>query len=349
MAKKNDPTAPSGILVVDKPAGMTSHDVVARIRRLARTRKVGHAGTLDPMATGVLIIGLGKATRLLTWIAGNDKAYNATVRFGATTTTEDFEGTLTSTLGCASLAAVQVEAAMVPLRGDIMQVPSSVSAIKIDGKRAHALVREGVEVEIPARPVTIHELTLLGEPTPGRLVVEEQGSEAPNTEAPAEEARNEASVDIPVMDMPIHAEVSSGTYIRALGRDLGEALGCGAHLTALRRTRVGAFPVAQAHPLAELERIAAEHAETGSEDRPPLPITDLNTAVLAMFPHIQLDERETELFSHGQAPRRPRAEVEALREQAGEDPIGVLAADGQSVMGLVRVQGTKIVTVLVFA
>lgn len=349
MAKRNDPTAPSGILVVDKPAGMTSHDVVARIRRLARTRKVGHAGTLDPMATGVLIIGLGKATRLLTWITGNDKAYDATVRFGATTTTEDFEGTLTSTPGCTSLTAAQVEAAMAPLRGDLMQVPSSVSAIKIDGKRAHALVREGVEVEIPARPVTIHKLTLVGKPTPGRLVREGQASDTP-TQAGSPDALEDGSVEgLPVVDVPIHAEVSSGTYIRALGRDLGEALGCGAHLTALRRTRVGAFPVTEAHPLAELERIAAKHADTGSEDRPPLPITDLNTAVLAMFPHIQLDERETQLFSHGQAPMRPSEEVETLREHAGEGPIGVLASDGRTVMGLVRVQGTKIVTVLVFA
>lgn len=350
MAKKNDPTAPSGILVVDKPAGMTSHDVVARIRRLARTRKVGHAGTLDPMATGVLIIGLGKATRLLRWITGHSKAYDATVRFGATTTTEDFEGQFTAALGCDSLTTAQIEAAMAPLRGDIMQVPSSVSAIKIDGKRAHALVREGVDVQIPPRPVTIHELTLTSEPRPGGLVVP-QSEEVGSAEAPVASPGAQVSV----IDADIHAEVSSGTYIRALGRDLGESLGCGAHLTALRRTRVGAFTLADSHPLAELEHIAAEHEETAPRDedgktpRPALPITSLNDAVLAMFPRLDLTDRETELFSHGQAPSRSGEEVATLAQTAGEEPIAAVAADGQTVMGLLRVQGTKLVTVLVFA
>lgn len=357
MAKKNDPTAPSGILVVDKPAGMTSHDVVARIRRLARTRKVGHAGTLDPMATGVLIIGLGKATRLLTWITGHSKAYDATVRFGVRTATEDFEGEITAATGCDMLTTGQIEAAMAPLRGDIMQVPSAVSAIKIDGKRAHALVREGADVQIPARPVTIYELTLSGEPASTRCVIPLPAFEQKTDNAHVETAVIPPSLrmEVPVVDAQIHAEVSSGTYIRALGRDLGDALGCGAHLTALRRTRVGAFTLADAHPLAELERIAAEYEETiprdeeGRTSRPNLPITPLNDAVLAMFPRLDLDDRETKLFSHGQAPSRPREEVAHLAQTAGEEPIAAVSADGQTVMGLLRVQGTKLVTVLVFA
>lgn len=344
MARKNDPTAPSGILIVDKPAGMTSHDVVSKIRRLARTRKVGHAGTLDPMATGVLVIGLGKATRLLTWITGNDKAYDATVRFGATTTTEDFEGDLTSAKGCTSLTEDALENAMRPLRGDIMQVPSSVSAIKIDGKRAHALVREGIEVEIPARPVTILALERSGDIRHASLPIDE--ATAASLEAPA---------DLAVCDVDVHAEVSSGTYIRALARDMGESLGSGAHLTTLRRTRVGAFPLSVAHPLAHLEELVARHEETAPRDeegrtpRPELPITSVDDAVATMFTTITLDEKETKLFSNGQAPRRSSEEVTRLKEQAGEDPIGVIGFDGHTAMGLIRVQGNKLVTVLVFA
>lgn len=343
MARKNDPTAPSGILIIDKPTGMTSHDVVAKIRRLARTRKVGHAGTLDPMATGVLVIGLGKATRLLTWITGNDKAYDATVRFGATTTTEDFEGTLTSAKGCVNLTEDSLEEAMIPLRGDILQVPSSVSAIKIDGKRAHALVRAGIEVDIPARPVTV-------------LALERTSAIRSTTQHLDEDtaATLGVSSSLAVCDVDVHAEVSSGTYIRALARDMGEALGVGAHLRALRRTRVGAFSLSAARPLADLEELVADHEEIAPRDaqgrtpRPELPIMCIDNAVSTMFHTITLDEKETTHFSHGQAPHRSAQEIAELKSTVGSDPIGVLAADGMSAMGLIRVQDNKLVTVLVF-
>ena len=154
MAKRPDHSVP-GILIVDKPSGMTSHDVVSRVRRLAHTRKVGHGGTLDPMATGVLVVGVGKATRLLTFITGHSKTYEATIRFGLTTSTDDAEGALVQALGCASLSLDELEKAMEGLRGEIDQVPSSVSAKKIDGKRAYELVREGVEVELKANRVTV--------------------------------------------------------------------------------------------------------------------------------------------------------------------------------------------------
>ena len=347
MVRKNDPTAPSGILIIDKPAGMTSHDVVAKIRKIARTRKVGHAGTLDPMATGVLVLGLGKATRLLTWLTGNDKSYDATVRFGLTTTTEDHEGVLTSSHGCEKLTEEDVEKAMSPLRGDIMQVPSSVSAIKIDGKRAHALVREGQDVTIPPRPVHIATLERCSD-------IRQQALDVANKYATTTEHDQLSGPIVSVCDVDIHAVVSSGTYVRALARDMGNTLGCGAHLTALRRTRVGAFPLETAQNLEDLEKLAEEHHhntadENGQSPRPKLPIITLDDAVATMFETVTLDEKETRLFSNGQAPRRDEATIRELQRRAGENPIGVIAADGHTAMGLMRVQGKKLVTVLVFA
>jgi tRNA pseudouridine55 synthase len=210
-------TAESGLVVVDKPAGMTSHDVVARVRRAAGTRKVGHAGTLDPMATGVLVLGLNRATRLLGHLTLTEKSYDATVRLGAATTTDDAEG---ETIASASAADVTEEAVREALRsfeGDILQVPSSVSAIKVDGQRAYQRVRSGEVVELPARPVTVHAI--------------EAGS-----------FRREGEC----LDLDLRVSCSSGTYIRAIARDLGAALGVGGHLTALRRTAVGAFTLAEA-------------------------------------------------------------------------------------------------------
>lgn len=344
MVRKNDPTAPSGIIIIDKPAGMTSHDAVSKIRRLARTRKVGHAGTLDPMATGVLVMGLGKATRLLTWITGNDKAYNATVRFGATTTTDDYEGRLTSAHGCDTLTEEELENAMSSLRGDIMQVPSSVSAIKIDGKRAHALVREGKDVTIPARPVHINTLEKRSDIRQRTLDLADSTTVEPDQQAGQKL----------VCDVDIHAVVSSGTYIRALARDMGNTLGCGAHLTSLRRTRVGAFSLEHAQTLDELEKLAKEHHhntadENGESSRPQLPIISLDDAVATMFHTVTLDEKETILFSNGQAPKRDETYIRKLHATSGNDPIGVISADGHTAMGLVRIEGNKLVTVLVFA
>jgi tRNA pseudouridine55 synthase len=216
-----------GLVVVDKPPGMTSHDVVARVRRLAGTRKVGHAGTLDPMATGVLVLGVDRATRLLGHLLLTEKAYDATLRLGVTTTTDDAEGEVLSTADPQLLSEVterRVREVLAGFVGDIEQVPTSVSAIKVDGKRAYARVREGEQVELKARPVTIHDLTV-------------------------------EAVELP--DVRISVRCSSGTYIRAIARDTGAALGVGGHLTALRRTAVGGFELDTARTLDQLgERFA---------------------------------------------------------------------------------------------
>jgi len=219
----------SGLAILDKPAGWTSHQVVARVRRLAGTRKVGHAGTLDPMATGVLIVGVGKATRLLGYLASSDKAYEATIRLGMTTITDDAEGEVTSTAEALGVTDDQIEAALAGLRGERMQVPSAVSAIKIDGVRSYAKVRSGQQVALVARPVMIRRLEVIG-----RVDLEVDG--------------------IAFVDLDVVVECSSGTYVRALARDLGITLGSGGHLTALRRTGVGAFTLEQAQTLKEAER-----------------------------------------------------------------------------------------------
>ena len=217
----------SGILVVDKPSGWTSHQVVGRCRRLLGTRKVGHAGTLDPMATGVLIVGVGRGTRLLGHLALTTKTYAATIRLGQATNTDDADGEVTAAVGASGLTDAAIEAAVVPLRGAIEQVPSTVSAIKIDGQRAYALAREGEHVQLNARPVTVSRFEVLAR-------------------------RDLALGDVPVTDLDVVVDCSSGTYIRALARDLGAALGVGGHLTALRRTRVGGFDLVGALSPSEL-------------------------------------------------------------------------------------------------
>jgi tRNA pseudouridine55 synthase len=225
-AKPSNPQ--SGILLIDKPQGITSHDAVARTRKAAGTRKVGHAGTLDPMATGLLVLGINSSTRLLTFVVGLDKEYFATVRLGASSNTDDADGELSAVADTAAVTAGQIEAALAPQRGPISQVPSSVSAIRIDGKRAYTLVREGETVEIPARDVTISALEVL----------------------------DSRRVD-GFLDLDIRVECSSGTYIRAIARDLGDALGVGGHLTALRRTRIGPFAVTDASALDTLDVASA--------------------------------------------------------------------------------------------
>ena len=212
-----------GLLIVDKPAGWTSHDVVARARRICGTRKVGHAGTLDPMATGVLVLGVNRATRLLTFLVGCDKTYTATIRLGEASVTDDAEGELTITTDASALTREAIGAGVLSLTGPIQQVPSSVSAIKVKGERAYHRVRQGEDVQLSARPVTVHRLDVLDVRPLGAVV-----------------------------DVDIEVEVSSGTYVRALARDLGAALGVGGHLTALRRTRVGRFDIVDAHDLVSL-------------------------------------------------------------------------------------------------
>lgn len=223
----NDPLATAGIVVVNKPAGLTSHDVVARLRRFFGTRKVGHAGTLDPMATGVLVAGIERGTKLLAHLVADDKVYETTIRLGQSTTTDDAEGNVVDTHDVAEVTEEAIRAAVSNLTGEIMQVPSKVSAIKIDGRRAHELVRAGEDVDIPARPVTIHAFEL------------------------GEIRRHDGVIDV---DARVHC--STGTYIRSLGRDLGAALGVGGHLIALRRHRVGSFTLDDARTLEELEKNA---------------------------------------------------------------------------------------------
>ena len=234
-----------GLVIVDKAGGMTSHDVVARVRRLAGTRKVGHAGTLDPMATGVLVLGIDRATRLLGHLMLTEKGYDATIRLGASTTTDDAEGEVTATTSTLGITEQQVRDVLAGFVGQIEQVPTAVSAIKVDGKRAYQRVRDGEDVVLPARPVTIHELVV-------------------------------HAVALP--DVRVSVRCSSGTYIRAIARDTGAALGVGGHLTALRRTAVGAFDLAAAHTLDDLADAFAV-----------LPIAD---AARASFLTLDLDESQ---------------------------------------------------------
>ncbi|GIJ26880.1 tRNA pseudouridine synthase B [Micromonospora qiuiae] len=249
-----------GLIVVDKPGGVTSHDVVARVRRLARTRRVGHGGTLDPMATGVLVIGVNRATRLLTYVIGADKSYTATIRLGQATVTDDAEGDVTSTTPAGRLTDDGIRSALAALTGEIDQVPSAVSAIKINGQRAYKRVREGESVELPARRVTVSRLDVL----------------AIRREQPD------------VVDVDVDVACSTGTYIRAIARDAGLALGVGGHLTALRRTAVGGFRLAEAVTLDELERRAPD-------------LVDLPLAVAAQrfFPRRDASADEAKVLSHG--------------------------------------------------
>jgi tRNA pseudouridine55 synthase len=272
--------APSGLIVVDKPGGLTSHDVVARIRRLAGTRRVGHAGTLDPMATGVLVVGVEKATRLLGHLTLTDKEYQATIRLGQATDTGDAEGTVTAGRPAGHLSLAQVQAAAAALTGEIQQVPPAVSAIKVAGRRAYQLTREGAPPVLKPRPVTVWSFTvqavqpaLAGSPGAGL-----PGTSLPGTGLPAP-----APGDL--LDVTVEVRCSSGTYIRALARDMGEALGVGGHLTRLRRTRVGPYGLSAAHTLDELAD--------------QLSVLPLAQAAAAAFPARELTADEARSLSHG--------------------------------------------------
>jgi len=235
-------TAPSGLVIVDKPSGLTSHDVVARVRRLAGTRRVGHAGTLDPMATGVLVVGVEKATRLLGHLALTEKTYVATIRLGQSTSTDDAEGEPTGGSAATGIAPDALEAEIGKLTGDILQVPPGVSAIKVNGQRAYKLTRAGAAPELAARPVTVYEFTVTD--------VRQAGD---------------------FLDIDAVVRCSSGTYIRALARDLGTSLGTGGHLTALRRSAVGPYDLAQSHTLEALENQTHQtrHFERSVVTHPP--------------------------------------------------------------------------------
>ena len=225
-----------GLALVDKPEGFTSHDVVAKVRKAAGTRKVGHAGTLDPMATGLLILGIEQATKLLTFLVGEDKTYVTTIRLGASTVTDDREGEVLETQDASGVTREQILAAIVPLTGEILQVPSSVSAIKVNGARAYDRVRGGEDVVLKARPVTVSRFEVTEIRAVGQF-----------------------------LDVDAVIDCSSGTYIRALARDLGKALGTGGHLTALRRTRIGSYRVEDATALGDELRVTSMEEATRSQ------------------------------------------------------------------------------------
>ena len=332
-------TAADGILVVDKPQGLTSHDVVGATRRLAATRKVGHAGTLDPMATGLLLLGIGRATRFLTYLVGADKTYEATVRLGVETTTEDADGQIIAARGCRieDLPEGRLQEVLTALTGPIQQVPSAVSAIKVDGVRAYQRVRDGQDVELQARPITIHELRLTAGPR--KTVVEAALSDGPD----AAEA----------VDIDILVSCSSGTYVRALARDLGRALGCGAHLTALRRTAVGPFDINEAYTLTDLSL----QVETDASIPEPHGVTTLPLEELARrcFERLSLTEDEAralrygqpldaEVLERGEAPEGRRLQASA---KTAEQRVVAGFAPGGRLVALLRHQGPRARPVLV--
>lgn len=289
-----------GLVVVDKPAGWSSHDVVARSRRLYGTRKVGHAGTLDPMATGVLVLGVGRGTKLLTFLVGADKAYTATIRLGQATITDDAEGEVTATSAVAGIDRAAIEAAITRLTGDIQQVPSSVSAIKVKGERSYARVRAGEEVDLPVRPVSVSRFDLLD--VRSGTVEGPEGSDGP----------------VDVLDLDVEVEVSSGTYVRALARDLGADLGSHGHLTALRRTRVGGLTLEHAHTLDALSALHDEGTEPAQ-----MPMTPLADAARAALTHRELTDEEARALGYGQ--RIPSA------QPGRTEPVGAFAPDGSLV------------------
>lgn len=282
-----DPSAPlDGVVVIDKPAGCTSHDVVARARKALGTRRVGHAGTLDPMATGVLILGVGRATRLLTFVVGVDKTYRATIRLGESTDTDDAEGTVLAQACAAGLEPTVIATEIARLTGPIAQVPSTVSAKKIAGQRAYDLVRAGAEVVLPPREVTVRRFEVLAQ-RPGQR-----------------------------WDLDVEVEVTSGTYVRALARDLGAALGVGGHLTALRRSAVGPFSLADSVPLAEFV------------DAPRL--WSPAAAARRIFPARELTASEVAALRFGQ---RIAASADPVSPLAGFGPDGELVALLANIVG----------------
>jgi tRNA pseudouridine55 synthase len=276
-------SAPDGLVIVDKPSGFTSHDVVAKMRGIAGTRRVGHAGTLDPMATGVLVLGVQRATKLLGHLALTEKEYVGTIRLGQDSVTDDAEGEITSSTDASGVTREAIDAEVAKLTGDILQVPSKVSAIKIDGKRSYKRAREGEEFEIPARPVTVSSF----------LVHDVRPETAPD--------------GTPVQDLLVSVTCSSGTYIRALARDLGAALGTGGHLTALRRTRVGPYRL--------------DAARTLDQHQEKLRVMPVAEAAAAAFPRWDVDARRAGLLLNGVRLAMPE-------EYAGGGPVAVYGPDG---------------------
>jgi tRNA pseudouridine55 synthase len=285
-----------GLVNVDKPAGWTSHDVVAKMRKIAGTRKVGHAGTLDPMATGVLLLGIGRGTKLVGHLALTDKVYDATIRLGAATVTDDAEGEITATADASGVTDGAVHAQVAKLTGEIQQVPSAVSAIKSGGVRAYERVRAGETVELDARPVTVHRFDV--------TAIRRDGT---------------------VLDIDATVSCSSGTYIRALARDLGAALGVGGHLTALRRTKVGAYGIATSRTL---DQLATE-----------LTVTPLAEVAASSFLRLDVDADTAARVAHG---------VPLPATGLGSGPVAVFGPDGE-LLSLVEDRGSRAKHLTVFA
>jgi tRNA pseudouridine55 synthase len=285
----------AGLVIVDKSSGMTSHDVVGKCRRIFGTRRVGHAGTLDPMATGVLVVGIERATKILGLLTGSSKSYAATIRLGQTTSTEDADGQLLQEISAEHLTDETIATAITGLRGDIMQVPSAVSAVKVGGQRAYKLAREGKVVELAARPVRIDRFEMLALRR-GRFI-----------------------------DLDVVVDCSSGTYIRALARDLGDALAVGGHLTALRRTRVGRFGLDQARSLDELA------------ERPELGLT-LDEACLQLFPRRELTAEEADAAANGRALTPAGIDGVYAAHDANARVIALLRDDGPRTKSVVVIR-----------
>jgi tRNA pseudouridine(55) synthase len=285
-SRKPDADVPPGLLLVDKPAGMTSHDVVARARRVLSVRKVGHAGTLDPMATGLLVLGVGTATRLLGYVGGHDKTYEATIRLGQSTVTDDREGEVLTSTSTAHLDDDAIRAALAAQTGPLQQVPSAVSAVKVDGRRSYDRVRAGETVELAPRSVTVHALEVhrVERPTPD------------------------------VVDVDVTVTCTAGTYIRAIARDAGAALGVGGHLTALRRTASGPFSVGRAAPVEEAGAALLAGGSSG--------FLALTEAARTVFPTRPVTAEEALALTYGQ--RIPATGAPGLH--AAVDPGGRLYA-----------------------
>lgn len=289
-------SAGNGIVIVDKPAGWTSHDVVARMRRLAGTKRVGHAGTLDPMATGVLVLGVGRATRVLGYVTGAEKEYTATIRLGQRTVTDDTEGEVVGGASAAAMDGQALYGAAAELTGDIEQVPPQFSAVKVRGVRSYKRARQGGHTELAARPVTVPVFEI---------------------------ERADRAGDL--LDAQVRIACSSGTYVRALARDLGERLGVGAHLATLRRIRVGAYGLDAAYTLDELAR--------------SLSMIPLGDAVAAAFPRRDVSADQARRISHG-----------GWLDCAGygPGPVGVFGPDG-TLLALMEERGETARPLAVFS
>lgn len=384
----------SGVIVVDKPQGVTSHDVVAAARKLLHTRKVGHAGTLDPMATGVLVIGFGQATRLLNYIVGLDKTYEATIRFGQATDSDDADGQLLDLDSDASSWALSRQARIESVQGitdillqalidaqfvgDIQQVPNTFSAIKVHGKRAYDLARQGQSVELQARPITISEFTVL---SVGQ-VHQVQGASASDSTSSAVSADSSDIADTlttsdTVVDVRVRVTCSAGTYIRALARDLGQELGVGAHLVSLRRTRVGQFSAEDAQTLGAstaTREYVDKSGQTHTKHSVQIVCTDeqlanhiiaLKQVVTRTLPVLRVSAEQAQDLRFGRVlPRIALAEqlqaaynannlVKQHHKHAGSDATGnqqiAAACTPEELVAIVRVGHRRIHPVAVFA